>query len=159
MCAVGLSTFGLGTMAWFLYVSVPELVVVFTSWGKRAWHIFFFLKQFHDPWIMWWLPEIGLPPVIIHLHGVFHHKPAIWIRPFLETPMILKLSSCFAGLTGQDPESLGLVVQVIWGFGGFLKWRYPKMGASKWKIHENPIHMDDLDIFGLFWGHPHFRIF
>ena len=33
------------------------------------------------------------------------------------------------------------------------------MGASKWKIHENPIHMDDLDIFGLFWGHPHFRIF
>ena len=34
----------------------------------------------------WWFPEIGVPPVIIHFSGIFHHKQ-LWGTPMdMETP-------------------------------------------------------------------------
>lgn len=26
--------------------------------------------------IIWWFPKIGLPPVLIHFHRIFHSKPS-----------------------------------------------------------------------------------
>ena len=30
------------------------------------------------PLSIWWLPEMGLPPVIIHFHGIFHSKLSVF---------------------------------------------------------------------------------
>jgi hypothetical protein len=27
---------------------------------------------------IWWLPEIGVPPVLINFNGMFHYKPTIF---------------------------------------------------------------------------------
>ena len=38
--------------------------------------------------LIWWFPGIGLPPVIIHFHGVSTviNHPAIGDPPFMEPP-------------------------------------------------------------------------
>ena len=36
----------------------------------------------------WRLPEIELPPFIIHLSGIFQYKPSIWGSPHLQKPPI-----------------------------------------------------------------------
>ena len=35
---------------------------------------------------IWRFPEIGVPLVIIHFHGIFHSKPSIWRNPHLWKP-------------------------------------------------------------------------
>ena len=38
----------------------------------------------------WWLPEIGVPPAIIHFNGIFYYKPTIfWGTPLYGNPQML----------------------------------------------------------------------
>ena len=40
-------------------------------------------------------------------------------------------------------------------FGGFHKWGYPQNHGFKWKIHDNPIKMDDHHIYIYIYTHIH----
>ena len=53
---------------------------------------------------IWWFPEIGVTPVIIHFNGIFPNKnhPATGVPPFMETPIDQASRPC----SGQTLEYL-----------------------------------------------------
>ena len=48
---------------------------------------FFTLGRAHIIKMIWRFPDMGVPPVIIHVHKIFHilNHPAIGVPPFMET--------------------------------------------------------------------------
>ena len=48
---------------------------------------------------MWrWFPEIGVPPVLIHLNGIFHYEPSIctpleWKPPYMDVHPSVQVAS------------------------------------------------------------------
>jgi hypothetical protein len=42
--------------------------------------------------LIWRFPKIGVPPVLIHFSGIFHHEPSIWeYHHFSKPPYIINM--------------------------------------------------------------------
>ena len=64
-------------------------------------------------WFLRWFPEIGVPPVIIHFHGIFHSKPTIfgYLHDY-ENPLFLVESitlNCGSNPPGHCPDYVSIL--------------------------------------------------
>ena len=97
-------------------------------------------KPFHPSELIWWLPKIGLPPVIIHFHGIFQNLP------FLDSPMTME-SSIYVMKPAQRTVNF---TRTVASFGGSSKywevgqkkssllWEASVYGSSRFVIPKNP---------------------
>ena len=75
---------------------------------------------------IWWFPKIGVPPVIIHLNGIFHCKPSILGVPHLWKPQFVK------SWRTSNPMDQVAVYQTV----------YPDFGIANPHVYSFTLHWD-----------------
>ena len=71
-------------VTWFLLGSTPKFTWLFVPYVRS---ILSYIIHIHVA--IWKFPEMGVPLIIIHFHGIFHYKPSsYWGTPIFGNPQI-----------------------------------------------------------------------